>query len=365
MKNKDQYKMQNIRTYVQLGFVFLCLWIGVEFYLFLKYFETGGLTAYFNRPPGVDAFLPISSMMSVYYYTLTGEIHKAHPAGFFIFLGVVSMSFLLGKSFCSWVCPVGFLSECVGDFGDWLQKRVFKWKKFRIRMPRFLDYILRSVKYLLLGFLFYVVFYTMSSFALEMFLDSPYNTISDVKMYYFFADLSRFSLIVITALFVLSIFFKNFWCRYLCPYGALLGITSLLSPVKISRDENKCIDCSLCAKACPSAIKVDKVKTVISDECSSCLRCVDSCPVKDALGLKIVPINKKVEKRWTPYIAMAGFLLFTSMGVLTGNWQNDVSIYEYEQLYKIKDSVGHPGNADKIGFGDEKKNEMNEKNPKD
>ncbi len=328
--------IQKIRFSVQLLFALLCIWIGVEFYFFTQYFETNGAAQYFERPPGVDGFLPISSFMSFYLFLATGEIHSAHPAGFFIFSGIVLMSLVFGKSFCSWFCPVGFISELVGDFGE----KVFKRK---LKLPKFLDYPLRSLKYLMLAFLVYSVLFLMSDLAVKAFLDSPYNAVSDIKMYYFFADISRTSLIVIGVLFILSIFIRNFWCRFLCPYGALLGITSLLSPNKIQRNPVSCIDCGLCAKACPSAIKVDKVKTVFSDECSTCMSCVDVCPVKDTLDLKsILPAKKKVSKKIVAIGVVSIFMIITGVGILSGLWQNKISAEEYMIHYKQMNSYGHP-----------------------
>ncbi len=277
IKNKEK-GIQNFRFIVQSLFALLCIWIGVEFYQFLQYLETSGAAAFTSRPPGVDGFLPISSFMSFYLFLVTGEIHSAHPAGFFIFFAIILVSIVFGKAFCSWLCPVGFLSELIGDFG----KNIFGKD---LKLPKFFDYPLRGLKYLLLGFLFYSVFFLMSITAVQTFLDSPYNLVSDIKMFYFFAEISRFSLVVIGILFLLSIVLRGFWCRYLCPYGALLGITSLLSPNKIKRNSVNCVDCGLCNKACPSFIKVDKVKTVISDECTTCLNCVDVCPVENTLHL--------------------------------------------------------------------------------
>ncbi|MGE5401512.1 MAG: 4Fe-4S binding protein [Ignavibacteriales bacterium] len=358
MKNKilrnSEKPVQKYRFIVQSIFALLCIWIGVEFHLFIKYLENNGAGAFYHRPPGVEGFLPISSMMSLYYFLTTGVIHFAHPAGLFIFLAIVLVSLVFGKAFCSWLCPVGFISELIGDFGEKIFKR-------KLHLPKWLDYPLRSLKYLLLAFFTYSIFFLMNQIAIRAFLDSPYNVVSDIKMYYFFADISRFSLIVISSLFILSMVVRNFWCRYLCPYGALLGIVSLLSPNKIKRNTISCIDCGKCAKACPSAIKVDKVKTVISDECSSCLSCVDACPVADTLEVKSLITKKSVPKKWIAAAIVLIFMMVTAIGMLTGHWQNNISKEEYLQHYKNMDTYGHPTGVEETNrFNEEAGRRFNE-----
>jgi polyferredoxin len=338
----NEKPIQKYRFYVQSAFTMLCVWIGVEFYFFVRYLESNGTVAFYNRPPGVEGFLPISSMMSFFMFLLTGEIHYAHPAGMFIFFAIILVSLVFGKSFCSWLCPVGFLSELVGDAGEKFLKKVFK---FKLRLPKWLDYPLRSIKYLLLGFFVFSIFFLMTTMAVRAFLDSPYNLSADVKMFYFFANISRTSLIVLSGLFILSIFVRSFWCRFLCPYGALLGIMNFISPNKIKRNIASCIDCGLCAKACPSSIKVDKVITVWSDECSTCMNCVDACPVEDTLDLfTLLPAKKsfKINKKWVAIGVVSIFIAVTSIGMFTGHWQNKISKEEYLYLYKNMESFGHP-----------------------
>jgi len=283
-------------------------------------------------------------LMSLFYFVQTGIIHYAHPAGFFILIAVIVTSLFFGKSFCSWICPIGTISEYIGEFGEKIQKKLFK-KVYRL--PRFIDYPLRSLKYLLFGFFAYSIF-SMSVGALRLFLDSPYNLVADVKMYAFFADISPLAFYIILGLFVLSILIRNFWCRFLCPYGALLGIISLLSPNKIKRNTVSCIDCGLCAKACPSRIRVDKVKTVISDECSTCFNCIDACPVADTLELKSVLSKEKIDKKYVAAAIAAIFIIITGIGMLTGNWQNKISKEEYLLHYKKMNTYGHPRSADEI-----------------
>lgn len=343
IKNNDK-PVQNIRFGLQVAFALLCIWIGVEFSQFISFLESNGTNIFPGRPPGVEGFLPISALMSVVYFFQTGQIHNVHPAGFFIFLAIVGVSFVFGKSFCSWLCPIGFISEMVGDFGEKIWRKLFK---RRIKLHRFLDYPLRAVKYLLLAFLAFAI-YSMTETTLAIFLSDNYNISADIKMYYFFTEISRFSLIVIGILFFLSIFIRNFWCRYLCPYGALLGLIGFISPNKIKRNTISCIDCGLCAKACPSFIKVDKVKTVISDECTSCLNCVDVCPVADTLNVKNIFEKKRVSKK---IIALSVALLFvsiTGLGMITSHWHNKISKEEYQIIYKQLDAIGHPTSTAEI-----------------
>jgi polyferredoxin len=325
--------VQKYRAAIQIGITLICIWIGIEFYYFVKYLETAGVSGSTFRPPGVEGFLPISSLMSLYYL--------------FILLGATVMSLAFGKSFCSWVCPIGLLSGYLGDLGEKIFGR-------RVKLPRWLDYPLRSLKYLLLAFFVYSIFFLMTTASLRAFLDSPYNLVADIKMYYFFADISRFSLIVIAVLFLASIPVRNFWCRYFCPYGALLGLTALLSPLKIRRNSATCIDCGKCAKVCPSFIKVDKISTVVSDECTSCLNCIDICPIADTMVIKPEKSNRIVTPKMAAIGILGLFLLTIGIGMISGHWQNNIRTEEYLYHQERLHAYGHPTGADEI-------KELNEK----
>jgi polyferredoxin len=89
--------------------------------------------------------------------------------------------------------------------------------------------------------------------------------VADIKMLYFFTDITPFAIWVLVSLVVLSILIRNFCCRYLCPYGALLGILSFLSILKIHRNQETCTNCKKCTRTCPVDIKVHKTRSVISD----------------------------------------------------------------------------------------------------
>ncbi|MBI5647415.1 MAG: 4Fe-4S binding protein [Ignavibacteriae bacterium] len=321
-------KGQQLRFWVQSAFIVLCLWIGVEFVLW-HHAHSSGAVPPVNRPPGVEGFLPISALMSFWYWIQTGDFHGVHPAGTVILAAILGMSIVFKKSFCSWFCPIGTLSENIGEFGRKLFGRNFTpWK--------WLDIPLRAVKYLLLSFLVYVVFFQMDAASLGAFLESPYNRVADVKMMLFFTDLSRTAVIILVALVLLSLPIKNFWCRYLCPYGALLGFAGLFSPFRITRNPDTCIDCSKCTKVCPAAIRVDVARVVMSDECTSCLACVDICPVKNTLQLKAKPRARfEVTPVRLAVTIITLFLLVTGGAMLSGNWKSSVTEQEYSR--RIKD----------------------------
>jgi polyferredoxin len=172
---------QNIRLLVQTAFLLLILRIGYEFYGFVKYYQTNGATPYFERPPGVEGFLPISSLMGLIHFVTTGDFNSIHPAGIVLFFIFFLFAILLKKGFCGWVCPVGFLSEYLWKLGRKVFGRNFV-------LPRWLDYPLRSLKYLILLFFVWAIV-TMSSGELNDFLYGKYNKIADVKMLLFFTDI--------------------------------------------------------------------------------------------------------------------------------------------------------------------------------
>ena len=210
------------RSTVQFAFVLLCLWIGVEFAMFMRWGTSGGTEAFVQRPPGVEGFLPISALMSLKYWWHTGIVNNVHPSGLIILLAILGVSIVLKKAFCSWLCPVGTLSESLWMLGQKLFGRT-------LDIPRWLDYPLRTLKYLLMGFFVYSIL-QMDVESLKAFIYSPYNKMADVKMYLFFAEITQFALWTIIILVLLSVVIKNFWCRFLCPYGALLGDCRMAEP---------------------------------------------------------------------------------------------------------------------------------------
>jgi ferredoxin len=316
------------RAFVQLAFAALCIWIGVEFDHFVQWGLSGGARPYSERPPGVEGFLPLSALIGVRQWIATGIVNRVHPAAVFILLAIVLLSLVAKKAFCSFLCPVGTLSEYLWRIG----RKAFGWN---LLLPRWIDYPLRSLKYLLLLFFLWAIL-TMDATALTRFVNSPYNKVADIKMYLFFAHLSGLALKVLVVLATLSLFIKNPWCRFLCPYGALLGIVGWASPLKVTRTPARCIDCQLCTRACPANIRVHASGRVWSDECTSCLECVAVCPVVETLEVRTC--GKAISSRWVATIVVGVFVLVTGFAMGIGKWRNGIAPAAYLWRFTRLDS---------------------------
>jgi polyferredoxin len=214
-------------------------------------------------------------------------------------------------------------------------------------LPRWLDLPLRSLKYLLLGFFAWAIS-TMSVMGIRDFMTSPYGLIADVKMLNFFRHIGETGLVVLGVIVAASVFVPNFWCRFLCPYGALLGLTSWLSPMKIRRNPEPCIDCAKCAMACPSALPVDKLVKIQSVECTGCLECVAVCPAENALGMSLPQmLRTKKERMGLPGWALAAGIAVLFLGVAgfakaTGHWNSPIPETVYQRLVPNADQAAHP-----------------------
>lgn len=322
------------RLYVQLAFLVLNLWIGASFYVWVRHFETGGATPFVSRPPGVEGWLPIASLMNLKIFALTGQVPAIHPAGMFLLIAFVGMSIVFRKAFCSWLCPIGTISEWLWKGGKELFGRTFA-------LPRWLDVPLRGLKYVLLALFIWIVV-TMPVPALREFLESPYGLVADVKMLDFFRRAGTLTIQICGVLVILSVLVKNFWCRYLCPYGALMGLSSLLSPMRITRDPISCIDCGKCTKACPSLIPVDVLRTVRTPECNGCFSCVAVCPVDGALEMRTLARRRKIPAMHVAVGVLAVFLIVVGVARATGHWRSDVPESIFFDLIPHADELAHP-----------------------
>lgn len=234
--------------------------------------------------PSVDALCPLGGALTIYRLADAGRyLQKIHPSSLVLLIGLFATILFAGGAFCGWICPFGTLQ-------DWLQKLR---KKLGIKEIQISERIAAKLSWLRYLVLLVIIYFTISTAKLWFADYDPYRTFFSAE--WLFAPSLEYWPAYLITLVVLgaSLFIKRFWCRFLCPMGAIVSLLQPLSLVKVRRDENLCISCGKCDKACPSALKPSTGLTPGS-KCTSCLECVEACPVHGALDVYAGPKKRTI-----------------------------------------------------------------------
>jgi polyferredoxin len=220
----------------------------------------------------IHAICPFGGLEALYKYIAGGEYLKRTNISNFILLGgTMILALLLGRIFCGWICMFGWIQELPARLGKWIFKK-------RFTIPLTIDKPLRYLKYIVL---FAALYFTWKMADLVI---SPYDPFAAyAHLPAGFASVFDEYLVGAIILFgtvILSFFYDRVFCKYLCPMGAFLGIIYKVTNYQIKRDEETCIHCNKCTKACPVNIDVANLKSVTDAECINCLECVTVCPTK-------------------------------------------------------------------------------------
>lgn len=335
MKRKQLKKLfpWSIRNWVQIGVLSVTIIIGLQFALFVHQIAGDGEIT-IPRPAGVEGFLPIGALTGWKHFIQTGLWDGVHPAGMVILGFAIFISWTLRKSFCGWFCPIGTISEWLWRVGQWGMGK-------NSQLPKFVDIPLRSIKYILM-FLFIGAVLGMSESAVAGFLSGDYWKIADIKMLRFFTNMSSFTAMTLLVLIFLSLFIRNFWCRYLCPYGALTGLVAVFSPTWITRSEDPCTNCGKCAKVCPAYLPVDKKTIIFSAECTGCLNCVEICPARNTMTLKTAGLKAGFWTGKRLAIAILGLYIFLVLiAGFSSHWTSDLTPSDFRTLYPRIEFLSH------------------------
>ena len=302
-----------LRRSIQAAFAVFLTWVAYNFYLYVLW-ATGKSQTFTPKPPSVEGFLPISELMAARRLFETGQWDAVHPAGLTLFLAIALMALLFRKGFCGYICPVGFVSNLLGRLGERLG--------LNRTPPRKLELALQAIKYVPLALLVYFSLFAMGLGEIEAFMGAPFNMVADSSMLFFFLRTSTTTLIVVAVIVVASLVVRNAWCRFLCPYGAFLGLFAMASPVAVRRNAAACTSCRRCQRVCPSAIAVHQKARVNSPECLGCTACIEACPQKNCLHLDAA--GRRVPF-WTVAVGCLVVLLGAYVwAVYTGHWVSEI-----------------------------------------
>ncbi len=353
-RGKNLYKLlYQSAVFAALGYMGLRLWLDKVY------------------TPDFEAYCPFGGLQAVGSYITRGSL-SCSMTSMQIMMGVMLFAgaFLFSKLFCGYICPVGTISEWIGNLGDKL--------KVRIPISELTDSTLRSLKYILLFATFY---FTLTSSELFCKKFDPYYAIAsgfntDVVLLY--------ALIAIGVLIIGSFLFRFFWCKYVCPFSALTNIfrytwwfagimalflifpllglkISFIYPllvitcagyileiilmnrvkpsfVHITRNTDTCTSCNLCSKICPQEIDVANMQKVDHIDCNLCGDCLYACPEKNT-----IQINRKNIK-WFPGAVLAGLIV---LGLILG------SLFEFPTIdikWGTKEEISTAGVFSKEGI---------------
>ncbi len=254
-------------------------------------------------------------------------------------LATIILTIVFGRFFCSWVCPFGSLHHFTGFLGNRRKSAAQKIQLNKYRRAQCIKY------FVLVLFLSMAAFPSLAatlqtglldpiplitrSFNLVLLpiADSPVSFVSIAQRFYEGAWLIL--AVFLTAVF-LNLLIPRFYCRFICPLGALFAIFSRFAIWRIGKREKECIDCKLCEKACEGGC--GPAGNIRISECVLCFNCRQDC--KDEL-IGYQTQSSLAGEVTNPDISRRGFVLSLAGGIfavpavrlsgkLAGNWHYKV-----------------------------------------
>jgi polyferredoxin len=264
--------LTKVRHIIQNAFVLVTLLLGLRHIMPGRESTAGAF----------DVFCPMGGIETFFPYVLHGHTLKTTSLlNFAILIGVLAVAVLSGRSFCGWMCPLGTLQDMFAGWARRLsggEKRHIRGKRSKARFPTTLppkvDRWARYLKYLVL------LAILVGSVAAVY---PPLRTICPARAVFSF-QLTPLLASVLLTFVITSMLVKRFWCKYLCPLGAALAIFNKFAPLRVKIDQDRCPHCGRCDAECPMDI-TPVPENMRSLECIQCLECVETCAVKDAIGL--------------------------------------------------------------------------------
>ena len=221
---------------------------------------------------------PVCGVTSIYQFFISSTLWVVKlKSSLGIIIGLAVMSgVLFGPIICGFICPFGAIQDLLSRVG----KKIFK-RKYNNFIRKKVDEKLKYLRYLVLVL---TIILTATSSVMLLEALNPYHAYLSIFNRKFTA-LGIIGFIILALIIGLSFFVQRPWCRYICPYGAFLGLFNKIKVFRVFRNKNTCISCKKCTKECPMGIDVHEKEEVRSLSCISCMECV---------GEKVCPKNNTI-----------------------------------------------------------------------
>ncbi len=237
--------------------------LGVSLFLLaLLYFDVIKVVHQYC-PYSVICFGTLSIKQGLIYYPIS-----------FIIFGLITLSALfIGRWFCGYICFIGTIQE-------WLYRKLHPKCHQIVKLNYSEERNIGFFKYIVLAITIILGFFGLSRIYMGY---CPVMSLGWLK------TITLSGVIILGVILIGGVFIERFWCRFICPYAALLNIFCIigkklkLPQYKINRNLETCIDCYICCKVCPMNINLLENELIDHENCIKCMRCLDRCPKKGTL----------------------------------------------------------------------------------
>lgn len=257
--------------------------------------------------PG-DAFFRIDPLVAMIAMSSSGVL----MSGLLFSVVMLILTFLLGRFFCGWLCPLGALI----DFFEWIVQGFKRKERDRIRL-----YQLSSVKFGVLilvvaasGFSFQFVYFLDPIVIMTRFMGMILMPTKNAMLHLppFVVPHSIQFLAFALGIVLLSLIARRFWCRVVCPLGALLGLVAWFSPSGFA--QQGCKGCPSCQGKCRTGAILDPKEQIMqSQDCIRCFDCLEACPQKKRVFLFRGRENNRVQP---VRLSRRSFLAWCGTGIM-------------------------------------------------
>ena len=262
-------RIVTVRRISQVFFLVVFLWFCVTATLGAAWWQLRGWP--------INWILDLDPLTSLATVLATGTLYATLTWS----LVAIGLTLVVGRFFCGFACPLGTINQATG----WVARRGLhqagRVEANRHRRPQAWKYYLLAF-FLALAFMGSVqtglidplpLLHRSVNLALLPLADNGLGVLSDEPRFYASAWLIG---VVFLGVVGLNLVLPRFFCRFICPLGALFGLLGRFSPWRIGKTADKCGDCCICEEYCEGACRPSG--TFIAGECVMCMNCLDRCP---------------------------------------------------------------------------------------
>lgn len=218
-------------------------------------------------------------------------------------LGVFLVTIVFGRYFCGFICSFGAMQDLLGAIGRLIP--------FKVRIPEKADKWLKYAKFAVLAFVAVGVWgFSVTGDAVwsPWTVFGMYSSLSGWSSLGYFLTLGgAFLLLIIIG----SLFIERFFCKYLCPLGAMFTLVSKTRLNPIKRKSEKCGSCRLCTAKCPMSVPLYRFDEVSSGECINCMKCTEICPNENIAAEMLPAVSGTLAVTAVAGLYYAGVLSYT------------------------------------------------------